>query len=277
MPTWLPSLPAGFGLSVVAHVGLIAVAVNVPAARLVASAEAPESRIELEVTEPLEVEASDPTAEEAARPAVRSSRALRHRHPYPIPLDHDAVPHDPRIVHQPAATAPPSEAATERGALLIGGEPDVASAAPRFTLAPVGQPAVVIRAGGARAAPDVTSAPGLPTGGVAAHVAGAGGGGASAEEVFAESRVTARARLVASVPPLYPAAARRNEIEADVPLEIVVDAAGRVRSAAALDGVGVGLGEAARAAVARYRFSPALRDGRPVAVRMRWIVQFRLR
>jgi len=50
-----------------------------------------------------------------------------------------------------------------------------------------------------------------------------------------------------------------------------------VTSAVGLGRAGFGLDEAARQAVTRYRFSPALRDGRAVRVRMRWIVQFRLR
>jgi len=264
MPTPLSSLRVGFGLSVVAHVGLIAVAVRVPAARLVASTEAPESRIEIEVTAPPEVEASDPTVEEAARPAVRSSRARRHQHPYAVPPDHDAVPHDPRIVHDRAATAAPSEAAIGRPASSTADELDRAQA-PRFLLAAVEGPSGAARlsaAGGAA--------------GAGRDEAG-GRGDAGAGDVLPESGVTSRARLVSSVPPAYPPAARRAEVEADVPLEIVVDAAGRVTSAAALGGAGFGLDEAARAAVARYRFSPARRDGRPVRVRMRWIVQFRLR
>jgi outer membrane biosynthesis protein TonB len=40
---------------------------------------------------------------------------------------------------------------------------------------------------------------------------------------------------------------------------------------------GYGLDDAAARAIRDYRFSPAIRAGRPVAVRMRWTVQFRLR
>ena len=47
--------------------------------------------------------------------------------------------------------------------------------------------------------------------------------------------------------------------------------------ARALTHVGYGLDEAALRAIRAYRFSPARRAGRPVPVRMRWSVQFRLR
>jgi TonB family protein len=67
-----------------------------------------------------------------------------------------------------------------------------------------------------------------------------------------------------------------------VPLEIVVDTSGSVvearvaRSGAA--GPGADLFEqAALAAIRSFRFAPAEVAGRPVRVRMRWPVQFRLR
>lgn len=86
-----------------------------------------------------------------------------------------------------------------------------------------------------------------------------------------------RARLMVATPLAYPAAARRAEIEVDYPLDIVVDASGRVTAARPLGRAGYGIDEAAVGAVGQYRFSPARRDGRAVAVRMRWAVQFRLR
>jgi protein TonB len=93
----------------------------------------------------------------------------------------------------------------------------------------------------------------------------------------AERDVDVPARLLAAAPLAYPPAARQSEIELDFPLEIVVDASGRVVSARASSHAGYGLDEAALEGIRGYRFSPAMRAGRPVAVRMRWIVQFRLR
>lgn len=93
-----------------------------------------------------------------------------------------------------------------------------------------------------------------------------------------ETEVDIRARLISARPLVYPAQARRSEIEADIALDIVVDGTGTVVSARAAgrDATGYGLDEAALQAVRGYRFSPAMRAGRPVSVRMRWTVQFRL-
>jgi protein TonB len=65
-------------------------------------------------------------------------------------------------------------------------------------------------------------------------------------------------------------------VEADLPLEIVVGTDGRVGSARPLAHAGYGLDEAALRALLHYRFSPAMRGGRAVPGRMRWVVQFRL-
>jgi protein TonB len=95
-------------------------------------------------------------------------------------------------------------------------------------------------------------------------------------EAIAEALVDRPARLLAATPVVYPAAARRAEIEVDLRLEIVVEPDGTVRVARLLSPAGYGLDEAALAAIRGYQFSPAVREGRPVRVRMRWTVQFRL-
>ena len=76
---------------------------------------------------------------------------------------------------------------------------------------------------------------------------------------------------------VYPPAARNAGIELDHPVEIVVDTLGQVASARPITRAGYGLDEAALRAIAEYRFAPARRGGHPVRVRMRWIVQLRLR
>jgi len=48
-----------------------------------------------------------------------------------------------------------------------------------------------------------------------------------------------------------------------------------VVSARALQHAGYGFDEAAMAALRTYRFAPAKRNGRAVAVRMKWTVDFR--
>jgi TonB family protein len=98
----------------------------------------------------------------------------------------------------------------------------------------------------------------------------------SSSEILGERDVSVRARLLARGPLNYPAEARRSEVEADVPVEIVVDETGNVVSARALERPGYGLDVAAVESVRANRFSPAHRDGRAVRVRMRWVVQFHL-
>jgi TonB family protein len=135
------------------------------------------------------------------------------------------------------------------------------------------------------AAPDVATVPVhfvLPTAiGAVATISSPAAVAAATQNAFAgaplaESQVSAPARLVARAPLVYPPAARAEQIETDVHVELVVDAAGHVVGARALTNAGYGLEGAALASVRGYRFSPAMKDGRAVAVRMRWTVQFRL-
>ena len=85
------------------------------------------------------------------------------------------------------------------------------------------------------------------------------------------------ATLRSGAPPTYTAAAEAAGIEVELPLELVIDRTGSVQTAQTLVHVGYGLDEAAVAAVRRYRFSPARRASKPVAVRMRWLLRFQLR
>lgn len=102
-------------------------------------------------------------------------------------------------------------------------------------------------------------------------------GGESSNAPISERTADIPAKLIAGVPPAYTSAAQIAGVEADVPLEIVVDSAGSVQSARGLGHVGYGLDEAALNAVRGYRFAPAQRAGRTVAVRMRWLMRFQLR
>lgn len=259
-----PSLSVGLGASVIAHVGLLlAVSRGPVSAGAFESADRDDSPVEIEMAEPFEDQAAEPLDTQPPRPAVRSSRLQRHHHPYPVPADHDAIPHDARLKHERGAVAP---IPPERSGVASAGDPAPAGSrpqgTPRFTLSVVVRPRGLVSAIGADDR---------------AHGGDVDDDGDGPGGVIAESGVTTRARLQSSVPPTYPPAARQGDIEADVPLEIVVDTAGRVRSSRALGQSGYGLDEAAIAAIARYRFFPAQRDGHPVRVRMRWVVQFRLR
>jgi protein TonB len=100
--------------------------------------------------------------------------------------------------------------------------------------------------------------------------------GGDVAQTYPENGVSSQARLLEGTPPEYPPAARAAAVEADLPLEIVVDASGAVIDARLLRHAGYGLDEAALRAIRAYRFAPAQRAGHGVSVRMRWVVDFRL-
>ncbi|HTB75420.1 MAG TPA: TonB family protein [Polyangiaceae bacterium] len=104
-------------------------------------------------------------------------------------------------------------------------------------------------------------------------------GGASepqGESVYAEDGVDARPRLLAWQAPRYPPSAASAGVEVDVPVEVVIDTQGAVTDVRLPKHFGYGLDEAAIAAARSYRFSRATKAGRPVRVRMRCTVMFRL-
>ena len=98
----------------------------------------------------------------------------------------------------------------------------------------------------------------------------------ASDEVVDEKGVSTRAQVAYGPLPVYPREARAAEIETDVPVEIVVDPTGSVVDARLERSVGYGIDEATLRAIKKYRFKPALKDGRAVAVRMQWTMQYRL-
>jgi len=75
---------------------------------------------------------------------------------------------------------------------------------------------------------------------------------------------------------LYPEAARREGLEADVQLEILVGEGGRVDDVRIVRPAGRGFDEAAAELARKHAFRPATRGGRPVAVWIHWTLKFRL-
>ncbi len=73
----------------------------------------------------------------------------------------------------------------------------------------------------------------------------------------------------------YPQAAREAGREAVVDLEIVIGADGLVRDARVLSPVGDGFDEAALAAVQKFVFTPATKDGQPIAARIQYRYTFK--
>jgi protein TonB len=74
----------------------------------------------------------------------------------------------------------------------------------------------------------------------------------------------------------YPEEARRAGIEGTVTLSITIDPDGRVVNAKIVSGPGYGLNEAARDAIKRFRFKPAIKGGEAVSTEMKYSYTFLL-
>ncbi len=68
--------------------------------------------------------------------------------------------------------------------------------------------------------------------------------------------------------PVYPAEARRNEIEGVVKLEVIIDETGRVLKVRVKKSLGYGCDEAAIAAVRQSKFNPGYQGDKPVLVKL---------
>jgi TonB family protein len=75
---------------------------------------------------------------------------------------------------------------------------------------------------------------------------------------------------------LYPEQARREGLEADDRLELLVDETGRVAQVKMVEGAGNGFDEASTRAARAITFAPGQRGGRPVPVWIPWTLKFRL-
>ncbi|MDC0711664.1 energy transducer TonB [Stigmatella sp. ncwal1] len=89
-------------------------------------------------------------------------------------------------------------------------------------------------------------------------------------------QVDSEPRLASEVKVPYPEEARRAGIEGTVTLSITIDTEGRVVAARVLSGPGHGLEAAAREAILRFRFKPALKAGEAVSTEMKYAYTFLL-
>jgi TonB family protein len=89
------------------------------------------------------------------------------------------------------------------------------------------------------------------------------------DEIFqvAEGGITAP-RIVSRVAPTYPEEVRKAKIGGTVVLFVEITTSGTVTNVVVLQGLGKGLDECAVSAMKQWKFAPATKDGRPVAVMM---------
>lgn len=106
---------------------------------------------------------------------------------------------------------------------------------------------------------------------------GDGTGGGTGGGVYQPGAGIDPPTLVREVRPIYTDEARRQRIQGDVILEIVVRSDGSVGSVRVRRSLGGGLDERAIEAVRQWRFNPARRHGVPVDVAVEVAVEFKLR
>lgn len=109
-----------------------------------------------------------------------------------------------------------------------------------------------------------SSGAGSGIGGTAGGVSGGAAGGTDG------GKLDSLPRIVEKVKPTYPEHARRTHRTGVVTLKFLVDAEGRVHQASVVEASPQGLfEESALSAIARWRFAPAMRQGRPVPT---WLI-----
>ena len=81
-------------------------------------------------------------------------------------------------------------------------------------------------------------------------------------------------RLLSSVGPLYPQAARRARVSGKVSVRLTIDERGRVDAVDVVSGLPHGLTEAAVSAVRTWRCAPATCDARAIAAVLDYQVDF---
>ncbi|MBZ5579879.1 MAG: TonB family protein [Acidobacteriia bacterium] len=90
------------------------------------------------------------------------------------------------------------------------------------------------------------------------------------------ARISTAPVLLYKVEPEYSDEARQAKVQGVVVIMAEVDASGRLRKIMIVQPLGLGLDEKAAAAAERWRFRPAIADGRPVASSVTIEVSFRL-
>jgi TonB family protein len=103
-------------------------------------------------------------------------------------------------------------------------------------------------------------------------------GGQSSQEIVPRTigGLVSSPKIVEAADPEYTPEAREKKVAGSVLLRLWVDPDGSPSHVHVVRGVGYGLDEKAVAAVERYKFSPAMEDGKPVTVAINVEVNFQL-
>jgi periplasmic protein TonB len=105
---------------------------------------------------------------------------------------------------------------------------------------------------------------------------GPGSGGGCCGDVFGVGNGVSMPRAIYAPEPEFSEEARIAKFQGEVTLLVTIGADGRARNLTVVRSLGMGLDQKAIDAVRTWRFEPAKKDGRPVAVQMNIIVNFHL-
>ena len=83
------------------------------------------------------------------------------------------------------------------------------------------------------------------------------------------------ARLITSVPPIYPTLAKNQRVSGNVVVDALIDVAGRVTTMKVVSGPSL-LHQAAMDALKRWKYQPATLDGKPTPMHLTVTIQFHL-
>ncbi|HEY0785667.1 MAG TPA: energy transducer TonB [Acidobacteriaceae bacterium] len=105
---------------------------------------------------------------------------------------------------------------------------------------------------------------------------GPGSGGGEGGGVYRPGGGVSKPTILYSVDPEFSDEARRAKYQGVVVISLIVDAQGNPQHIHVVRQLGMGLDEKAVEAVKQYKFKPALKDGKPVAVEINIEVNFQL-
>jgi TonB family protein len=105
---------------------------------------------------------------------------------------------------------------------------------------------------------------------------GPGGGGGGGKDIYSGKEVTQKARVLSKPEPQYTEEARKNQITGTVVLRAVFTSSGQVTNIRAVSGLPFGLTDRAIAAARLIKFTPAMKDGRPVSMYIQLEYNFNL-
>ena len=103
---------------------------------------------------------------------------------------------------------------------------------------------------------------------------GGGGLGADMDQAFSMADLDQKPRVVYQPAPVYPAALRSRKIDGIVTVIFVVDANGRVANAKVEKSSDPAFDKPALDAVRKWKFEPAMKEGRKVSAKMRAPIRF---